>query len=103
MSTLEWCLLGYAVLVVGPADRRQRIFNLLVMLDQCVWVIITAGHGHPDETISAACWRMELAGKRQGRVFRRAIDWLFRPFERDHCYQSYLSERARRQLPPEYR
>ncbi len=80
----------------------RRLLNLLVALDQLAWVIVTLGHGSPDETISAAAWRLELAGKWQGRWFRPVVDGLFRPFERDHCRNAYEAERRRIQLPEHY-
>lgn len=82
---------------------RQRILNILIALDQLAWVIITLGKGHPDETISAALWRMEQQGKIAGRVFRPPVDLLFRPIEKDHCYQAWLSEIQRSQLPSVYK
>ncbi len=48
---------------------KQRILNILIVLDQAAWVIVTLGKGHPDETISAAAWRMEQEGKLAGRVY----------------------------------
>jgi len=80
----------------------RRLLNLLVALDQLAWVIVTLGHGSPDETIRAALWRMELAGKWQGRWFRPVVDALFQPFERDHCRNAYQAERRRIQLPEHY-
>ena len=82
---------------------KQRILNLLIALDQLVWVIVTLGKGHPDETISAAMWRMEQQGKLAGRILRPLIDFLFSPLERDHCRLSAESEKARAQLPDYYR
>ena len=82
---------------------RQRILNLLIALDQLAWVIVTLGKGYPDETISAAAWRMEQQGKLAGRLLRPAIDALFVPLERDHCRLSAESEKARAQLPDYYR
>ena len=82
---------------------KQRILNLLIALDQLAWVIITLGKGYPDETISAAAWRMEQHGKLAGRVFRPLVDLLFRPLERDHCYRAWLSEVQRSQLPSAYK
>ncbi len=69
----------------------QRILNLLIAIDQLIYVIITLGKGCPDETMSAAAWRLEQAGKIQGKIFRPLIDWLFW-FDKDHCYNSYLTE-----------
>jgi hypothetical protein len=56
---------------------KRRVLNLAIALDQMAWVLITLGHGSPDETISAALWRMEQAGKRAGKLFRPVVDALF--------------------------
>lgn len=81
---------------------KQRILNLLIALDQLAWVIVTLGKGSPDETISAALWRMEQQGKLAGRILRPLIDFLFSPLERDHCRLSAESEKTRAQLPDYY-
>lgn len=81
---------------------KRRILNLLIALDQLAWVLLTLGRGHPDETISAAAWRMEQQGKLAGRVLRPIIDALFRPLERDHCRNSFESERRGAHLPAAY-
>lgn len=82
---------------------KQRILNLLIALDQLAWVVVTLGKGSPDETISAAAWRMEQEGKIAGRIFRPLVDLLFRPIEKDHCRKAWLSEVQRSQLPSGYR
>ena len=82
---------------------KTRFLNVLIAVDQLLWVLLTLGKGHPDETISAALWRMEQQGKIAGRVFRPLVDLLFRPIEKDHCYLSWLSEKNGRQLHPSYR
>ena len=82
---------------------KQRILNTLIALDQLAYVLLTLGAGHPDETLSAAAWRTEQAGKLGGRIFRPLIDLLFWPIERDHCRTAYESERLQRHLPKEYR
>ena len=51
---------------------KQRILNLLIAIDQLLWVVLTLGKDHPDETISAAMWRMERQGKLAGRIFAPA-------------------------------
>ena len=81
---------------------KQRTLNLLIATDQLAYVLLTLGAGHPDETLSAAAWRTEQKGRLLGRIFRPAIDLLFRPFERDHCRKSFESERNGRHLPKEY-
>lgn len=83
-------------------ELKRRLWNIAIMLDQSAWVLLTLGHGCPDETISAAMWRMEMAGKWQGKVFRPLIDLIFYPFEKGHCFESYRAEMWRRQLPQEY-
>ena len=82
---------------------KQRIINLLIAIDQLAWVVFTLGKGHPDETISAAAWRMEQQGKLAGRILRPLIDALFRPLERDHCRLSFESEVRGAHLPDYYR
>jgi len=80
----------------------RRLLNLLIALDQLAWVILTLGNGQPDETISAAAWRMEGQGKVMGFILRPLIDFLFRPFERDHCRKAYIAEFRSLQLPKSY-
>lgn len=82
---------------------KQRILNLFIALDQLTYVVLTLGKGSPDETISAALWRMDLEHKLAGRLFRPMVDLLFRPLERDHCRRSFDAERDGRQLPAVYR
>lgn len=81
---------------------KQRLLNVLIALDQLIYVLITLGKGSPDETLSAAAWRTEQDGKFFGRVFRPVIDLLFLPFERDHCRLSFESEINRSHLPEDY-
>ena len=81
---------------------RQRTLNVLIALDQLLYVLLTLGAGHPDETLSAAAWRTEQTGKLGGRIFRPLIDLMFLPFQRDHCLKAHQSEKLRRQLPKEY-
>ena len=56
--------------------------------------------GWPDETLSSRAFRWEQNGVRKWP--RIMIDCLFF-WESEHCFQSYLSEREGRQLPPELR
>ena len=81
---------------------KQRLMHLAIAIDQLIYVLVTLGAGHPDETLSAAAWRTEQKGRLLGRIFRPVIDLLFRPFERDHCRKSFESERNGRHLPKEY-
>jgi hypothetical protein len=73
----------------------RRVKNIAVGLDQFFWVLITLGHGSPDETVSAALWRMELQGKRAGRWFRPVVDALLW-FDPEHylAYPLFIGARA---------
>lgn len=81
---------------------KQRILNVLIALDQFLFCLATLGRSSPDETLSAAAWRWEQAGKLRGRILCPLIDALFLPFERDHCQMAYLSELHGLHLPKEY-
>ena len=70
---------------------------VLIAADQLVNALLA---GWPDETLSSRAWRWEKDGVRSWP--RRVIDRLFF-WEKNHCYQSYISERDGRQLPPELR
>ena len=74
---------------------KLRILHFLIAIDQLVYVILTLGKGYPDETLSSAAWRLEQGGHFMGRFWRPAIDFLARPFERDHCQKAYDSEKRR--------
>lgn len=72
---------------------------VLVAFDQLVNALCG---GWPDETISSRTWRWEMGGVRSWP--RRVIDMAARLFgDREHCRESYESERLGRQLPPELR
>lgn len=85
------------------AAVSRRALNIMIAVDQLAWVMITLGNGSPDETISAAAWRMEQQGKLAGRVLRPLIDALFLPLEREHCRLAFESELRGAQLPEGYR
>ena len=69
---------------------------IFVALDQLANALLG---GWPDETISSRAHRRRLNGK---PFLANLIDRLFW-FDRDHCRESYESEREGRQLPPEAR
>lgn len=71
----------------------RRILRILVALDILVFAVMTLGGARRNETISAAVWSLEGDGKLMGRIFRPVIDWLFSPFQGDHCFKAWLSER----------
>ena len=51
---------------------RARLLNILIALDQFVYVLLTLGHGSPDETMSAAAYRLWLRDQIGGRYFKPA-------------------------------
>lgn len=70
---------------------------VLIAIDQLMNAVLG---GWPDESLSSRAWRWEQDGIRSWP--RKLIDALFF-MEKEHCRQSYISERERRQLPPELR
>ena len=81
---------------------KRRILNLLIALDQFIWVIFTLGNGMPDETISAALYRMEKQNKLAGRIFRPFVDALLW-FDKNHCLNAGESENKKQHLPDIYK
>lgn len=82
---------------------KQRIAHILIALDQFLWCMFTLGKSYPDITISASAFLSELKGKRWAKVVRPVIDFIFSPFETNHCFNSYVAELKRKQLPKELR
>ena len=70
-----------------------NIKQILIAIDQLANAVIG---GWADETLSSRAWRED---RRRLVVF---IDFLFF-WEENHCEASYISERQRLQLPPEFR
>ena len=97
LYTLCTAALVYLVLLMLRSDRKERALNLLIALDQFVYVVITLGEGMPDETMSAAAYHGWLLGRPWG-FMRRVIDAIFF-FDPNHCYQAYLAEIGGQQLP----
>ena len=81
---------------------KRRALNIFIALDQLVWVLLTLGHANPDETLSAGLWRMEQAGRWQGRWLRPVVDALFF-FDPDHCRKAFYAERRGHQNHAIYR
>lgn len=73
----------------------RRLLNILIALDQLLFCLLTLGGSNPDETMSAAAWRLEKAGRWQGKLFRPLIDILFF-FQKDHCKKSARAEQTGR-------
>lgn len=63
----------------------RYVFNLLIAIDQLGNTLIG---GYPDETISSRAGKGALRGSVFWTCVAAMIDFLFLPFERDHCRKS---------------
>lgn len=85
----------------------HNLKQVLIAVDQLIYCIIGSilsifNHKikvYADLTISAKAYIMDSKGKWYGKLLRVTIDLLFRIFEKDHCYKSYLSEKNGSHLP----
>lgn len=77
---------------------RTYLLNAVIALDQLLNVLLG---GYPDETISSRAYRAEQEGKTLGVIFRPLIDLLL-SYDPLHCYESYMSEVHRKQLPSSF-
>lgn len=77
---------------------KQYIKNVFIWIDQGINTIIL--FGYPDETLSSRFYRLHRDGIcKYPMIILDKI--LF--FDKNHCYNSYLSEKLNRQLPSEFR
>jgi len=70
----------------------MAVKQILVAIDQLVNTLLG---GWADETLSSHAYRKHPR-------LERLIDGLLW-FDKDHCYESYVSEQLRTQCPPEFR
>lgn len=70
--------------------------KILIGFDQFANTIFD---GYPDETLSARAYRLSENGS---IIPMKIIDAIFF-FQKDHCYEAYLSEVERKQFPKDYR
>lgn len=71
--------------------------QILIGIDQ---LLNTIFKGYADETLSSRAYRDYKNGKRKWpKILLDTILW----FDKNHCYESYMSEKLRRQFPPELR
>jgi hypothetical protein len=66
--------------------------QVLIAIDQLLNALL---NGWADETLSSRAYR-------ESPVLERVINALLF-WDEDHCYESYVSEQLRNQLPPELR
>ena len=89
----------------------HNLKQVLIAIDQLIYCIIGAmlsifNHKitvYADMTISAQSYRLAARGAWYGKAMRFVIDGIFRIFEKDHCYKSYLSELNNTHLPSDMR
>lgn len=86
MHNLKQTLIAFDQLVYCMIGTFLSIFNRKITV-------------YADLTISAQSYRLAKKGLWYGKVMRATIDLLFRVFEKDHCYQAYLSEVNNAHLP----
>lgn len=87
---------------------KHNLKHLLIALDQffnvflCMLIMPATKH-YADETLSSHCYRWSVAGTAQWP--RNILDKIayYLGDGKDHCYNSYMSERCGKQLPPEMR
>ena len=79
---------------------KQYIKNIFIWIDQGINTIIL--FGYPDETLSSRFYRWYRNDKcKYPMIILDKIAALLG--DKNHCYNSYLSEKLNRQLPPEFR
>lgn len=73
--------------------------QILIAIDQLLNALLG---GFADETLSARAYRTR--NKPLGAFFLKTIDFIFATFfgQERHCYDSYIAEIKRRQLPKHY-
>jgi hypothetical protein len=69
--------------------------QILIALDQLVNTMLG---GWADETLSSRAWRFRF---RRPWIYKTVDSVFF--WDANHCEKSYVSERERRQLPPQFR
>lgn len=78
---------------------KQYVKNVLIALDQLINTVIG---GRPDETMSSRCYRnaQKYWYARGGQI---VLDFIFRPWGKNHCYESYMSEVNRNHLGSDFK
>jgi len=79
--------------------QAHYIIRVLLAIDQLANVVLC--NGSPDETMSAASYRMHRDGRFWGFMMP-VIDLMFFWQGPKHCYNAYKKELARIQYPEEY-
>lgn len=68
----------------------SRLLVILYQLDGLLLALLTLGNCQIGETISSVTYSLEADGKALGKILRPVIDNILF-FDRDHCYESWLT------------
>ncbi|MGX5662246.1 hypothetical protein [Diaphorobacter nitroreducens] len=85
---------------------RDYGVQVFIAVDQLANALIPPIDGtlsYADETLSARAYRAHRDGKILGKLLMPVIDLLFFWQGKGHCYNAYLKEHRRANLPSEYR
>lgn len=74
---------------------KDYLLQNFIAVDQLANALL---QGKADETLSSRAYRAELKGRAFGKIFRPVIDGLFF-WQYNHCYNAFLEEVNRKQLP----
>lgn len=86
---------------------KENFKQWLISLDQFVFCTIAFLLSfvnrqitvYADLTISAQSYRLAKKGYWYGKLMMKVIDFIFSPFEKEHCLKAYESEKANNHLP----
>jgi len=79
-------------------SAKSWAWQSLIAIDQLFNALLG---GMADETLSSRAFRAEAKGRIFGIIFRPTIDFIFF-FDKEHCFNSFISEVKRRHLPPDF-
>ena len=74
--------------------RKSKAFKLLISIDQFFAVLLL--NSHEDQTISGHVGHKAMTtGKRRYKIAEKVINFIFSPWEQDHCRASIEWDRLR--------
>lgn len=80
---------------------KHYLHQVLIAIDQLFNALLL---GWADETLSSRAYRAWRNGRLFGKILKPLIDGIFAALGDDnHCEESYMSEKDRRQNHPEFR
>lgn len=74
--------------------RKSKAFKLLICIDQFFAVLIL--NANEDQTISGHVgYKSLMTGKKRYKFTEKFIDFIFLPFEKNHCFNSIEWDRLK--------